>query len=293
MKMIINILIVMLLPLYALAEEISELPHGVASSVTNISNNAEVKPSDKVVLECIQYAPHLQQIYEFENVREALNGKFNASSKCDSIIKDLETLSETHKSIADVVNSEVCLNPAHDLTVEQKRKALEDIYNKSSQEYSKFFAYDETLEKFETCLSYYNKASTLQIIASEAEVKKASTKTKRKILEIHDLLGFYGENKGATGSDISSMISDIENKNITLKEGKSYAVIEEEREKWEFRSAIIGYIIYSFDGNNIALPFVKGVSYSCDTLPYTIFKLEKKIEIPEKESAIYLLEPLE
>ena len=290
--MIINIIIAILLPIYALAQEISELPQGVESSATNIVENVEKKSSD-VISDCIKDTPHLQTVYAHSNVQEILNSKFNSSSRCELITKELEHIHEAHKSIADIVNSEMCLNPVHDSTAEQKRKILEDAYNKSSQEYAKFFAYDETLAKFEDCFSHYNNASTLQILANEAETKKASAKAKRKILEIYDLLGFYGENKGATGSDIPALISDIENKNITLKEGKSYAVIEEEQTKWQFRSAIIGYIIYSFNGNHIALPFVKGVSYSCDKLPYTIFKLEKKIEIPEKESTIYLLEPLE
>ena len=43
----------------------------------------------------------------------------------------------------------------------------------------------------------------------------------------------------------------------------------------------------------IAIPFVPGVTYSCDKLPYKIFKLEKKIEIPKKEYSIYILEPLD
>ena len=296
-KMITNILITILLSLLAFtrqsfAEEISQLPEGVESTATNIVENFEKKAGNNIA-DCIKDFPHLQKVYEYENVREIFNGKFNASSKCDSIIKELESINETRKSIADSTNSEMCINPVQDSTAEQKRKMLEDIYNKSSQEYAKFFAYDETLAKFEDCLSYYNNASTLQIIAVEEEVKKSSIRAKRKVLEMHDLLGFYGENKSATGSDISSLISDIENKNVTLKEGKSYAIIEEVREKWELSGAIIGYIIYSFEEKYIALPFVRGVSYSCDRLPYTIFKLEKKIEIPEKEYTIYLLEPLE
>ena len=297
MKMVTNILIAILLSLFAFtkqsfAEEISQLPEGISSTATNIVANFE-KKAESNITDCIKDSSQLQKIYEYENVRETFNSKFNASSKCDSIIKELESINETRKSIANATSSEMCLNPTQDSAAEQKRKILEDIYNKSSQEYARFFAYDETLAKFEDCFSHYNNASTLQVIAVEEEVKKSSIRAKRKILGMHDLLGFYGENKGATGSDISSLISDIENKNITLKEGKSYAVIEEVREKWELSGAIIGYTIYSFEGKYIALPFVKGISYSCDTLPYTIFKLEKKIEIPEKEYTIYLLEPLE
>ena len=34
----------------------------------------------------------MQKVYEYENVRETFNSKFNASSKCDSIIKELENM---------------------------------------------------------------------------------------------------------------------------------------------------------------------------------------------------------
>ena len=45
------------------------------------------------------------------------------------IIKELESINETRKSIADSTNSEMCINPVQDSTAEQKRKMLEDIYN--------------------------------------------------------------------------------------------------------------------------------------------------------------------
>ena len=293
MKMILRIFAILLISTATFAEEISQMPNGETSpTITNIIETAEKKVVISVY-ECIKDSPALQKLYEYENVREVFNAKIKTYSKCDAIIKELEGINEIRKSIADAVNGDICTNLDSAEPIEPKKKLLEEIYAKSSQEYAKFFAYDETLGKFEVCLSHYNEAVTLQAISREEEARLVSRQAKRKVLEMHDLRGFYGENRNATGSNLEAMISDVENKNVTLKEVKSYGIVEESREKWELSGAIIGYIIYSFEKNYVALPFVRGITYSCDKLPYTMFKLEKKIEIPEKEYTIYILEPLE
>lgn len=296
MKMMIRICAIILLSTAAFAEEISQMPVDKPTTVTNIIETAEKKVKLNVY-ECIKDIPSLQTLYEYENVREIFNAKIHTHLKCDSVIKELESINETRKSIIDYVNGDICTASLDETTgrdiVEQKKKLLEDVYSKSSQEYAKFFAYDENMGKFEGCLSKYTEIATVQEIEQEEASKKTAKDSKRKLLEMHDLSGFYGENRNATGSNIHAMISDIENKNVTLKEAKSYAVMEEGREKWELSGSIIGYLIYSYEKKFVALPFVRGISYSCDQLPYTIFKLEKKIEIPERDYTIYLLEPLE
>ncbi len=292
-KMIIQTIVaILVLSTNSFAEEISTLPEGSPSSVMNIVTNIEKNVAENIT-SCIKDDASLRNVYEYDAVKEVINKKFNEASKCEDIIKELEGIGAVKKQVTDVISGAMCAENAPVENAEQKRKSLEDIYGKLSQEYSKFFAYDENLAKFEQCISFYANAATFISIKAEEDSQKFAIREKRGILSAHGLLGFYGENKGSTGSDIVSMINDIENKNISIKEVKGYAIIEDVKEKWELSGAMVGYLIYTFKDKYIAIPLIKGISYSCDKLSYTIFKFEKKIEIPEKDYIVYLLEPLE
>jgi hypothetical protein len=289
--MIFHIFVIILISLNALSEEISQIPENYHSNIKNIAEQ-KIEVETGTVAMCIKNNK-MNEIYQYDLVKELIDTKFNKPAKCDNIIKELESIADVKKQIIDVVNSDICKTNASIENAEQKRKNLEEVYNKASHEYSKFFAYDETLAKFEQCISYYNNAVTFVAIKTEEDNEKSAIKSKRKILEINDLIAFYGENTNATGSDISALIYDLENANITPKEAKKYGIIEKDLYKWELSGAIVGNLIYTSENLHIAIPFVKGKTYSCDKLPHTIFKFEKKIEIPEKDYITYLLEPLE
>jgi hypothetical protein len=268
-------------------------------SVKNV-HDIEQEKFDAKVKSCIGSDVDLQKAYEISPVKQAIAKQFSGASLCDDIIKTLKEASGAYNKMQEIKNDAICnvenIDPSAltQAEVDHRKEKIEKNYNTISTQYTKYFTYTEDIAVVEMCMNYYNSFTITNEINSDFIVLSQEVEKYRRIIQAHELRGFYGEARGMLGIGIIPFVNDVQTGMVTISQASNYAIFEPIITEWELAGAMDDYLIYTHNAEVfIAIPFVSGVSYSADRLPHQLFVAEKKIEFPKKGYSIFILKPLE
>ncbi len=267
----------------------------------SVGNIEEVQANKfkKIINDCLANNGDLKNLYKIQSIASYIQRTFNESSKCSDITAELQKALLVQNTLNVLAEDKMCNIEGIDISTMTPQEAarikdqITSKFNGIATDYTKYFTYTEKIAQLEYCMNYYNNYTIVEEIQKNVNEFTEELQNKQHIVKQNNLKGFYGEKRGLVGLGILSLISDLENKKITTGAAKDYAIFETSPYDWQLSGAMEGYLLYFLQEKYIAIPFVPGVTYSCDKLPYKIFKLEKKIEIPKKEYSIYILEPLD
>lgn len=250
------------------------------------------------IQDCIAENQDLVQLIQIPSVQSYLSLTYTISSTCKEIKKDLQNALQIQQKMYNLSKSDICNISANDkvtMTIKiakQNKKNVENKIQGISQNYTKYFTYNQEMANLELCLNYYKHFTTSNNIDANIASIVNDIAAQRDIVKKHYLKGIYGEDVGLAGMGIIKAIKDIENKQVSISQIKHYAIIEMYPNKWEMVGAMGSVLIYSDGLKFISIPFIHGTTYSCDKLPHNLFTIQKKIEIPKKDYSIYSLKYL-
>ena len=250
---------------------------------------------DVGVYKCISDNAELKQIYMEETVKIVIQQKHKNATNCADIQKSLENVLIVKKSMQNIANIPECSENVNqqNITLEQAKEIQEKIteeYNKIAQDYTQFFTYDANLSNVEGCMNFYDEFITVQNL-NLAEQKKAKQLYDGNIVaQRSGLFGIYGNKNGAKGLNVT--ITEIQAKEIKLREISQYAILEYDTQNWKLVGAFDNKLVYSDGSVYIGFKIQKGLSYSADTLPHSLFQIQKKVDIKKNGYSIFIVKPL-
>ena len=251
---------------------------------------------DIAVFKCISNNEELKKLYVYDTVKIIMQNKYNkAIPQCPEIFKSLERINSVQKEMHSIANMPECSENAHQqqITLDDARIVQEQIsnrYNAIAQEYTQFFTYDANLANVEACMNFYDEFTVAQNINIAEQNKIDQLIQAEKIASKHRLEGIYGNDNIV--KSLEQAITDLQSNVITKKELSRYAILEYDTKNWKLVGAFDNKLVYSNGNVNIAIKIVKGVSYSTESLPYSIFQMQKKIDIKKNQYSIFLVKPL-
>lgn len=262
-------------------------------SVSDISAHGKNK-FDVQVHKCLANRSDLSALYGMQSVKSYIVGK-HKTINCSQIVAQMEKILHVQKSMLDISNRSECAENLHAkvITFEDAKAVRDGIaakYDEIANEYTQFFTYDATLSNVESCIGYYDEVVVAENIYLEERRKVAAIQQAQEITAKYGLVGVYGDENGTR--DLTRVISEIENGDITIKEVSRYSVLEGAKQDWALVGAFDRNLVYSNNKVHIAIPMVKGVSYPGDALPYSLFQIQKKIDIKKNRYSIYIVKPL-
>ncbi len=268
-------------------------------SVKNV-HDIEKEKFDSKVKSCFEGKSDLQKAYEIPDVKQIITKKFTGASLCDDIATALKEASTAYNKMQEIKNDAICnvesINPSSLTQAEAdgRKEKIESKYNAIATHYTKYFPYNEDIATVEMCMNYYNSFTITNEINNDFIALSEEVEKYRRIVQAHELKGFYREVRGMMGIGIVPFVEDVRTGMVTISQASNYAIFEPNITEWELAGAMNDYLVYTRNSEIfIAIPFVSGISYSADALPHQLFVAEKKIEFPKKGYSIFILKPLE
>jgi hypothetical protein len=267
----------------------------VLPSVQDIDSKNKNK-FDISVYKCIAADEALKNLYMQDAIKILIHKKHNnAGTKCSEVEKSLQQVLYVQTEINSIARMPECMEDVDQKTIsidkiKETQSIISEKYNNVAQEYTQYFTYDANLANIEECIRFYDQLATVKSLNSQQEQRQAEFDYAKDVTLQNNLRGIYGDENGV--KNLEETVYEINSKVITLKKISKYSVLEYEKQHWSLISAFDGKLVYTNGTTYIAFPMKKGISYSADSLPHSLFQIQKKVDIKKNRYSIFVVKPL-
>ena len=251
---------------------------------------------DIFVYKCISTDEVLKNLYMQDAIKILIHKKHNnVKTKCSEIEQSLKQVLHVQTEINSIAKMPECMEDIDQQTIsiekiKETQSIISEKYNNVAQEYTQYFTYDANLANIEECIRFYDQLATVKSLNSQQEQRQEEFDYAKDVTLQNNLRGIYGDENGV--KNLEETISEINSKVITFKKISKYSILEYETQYWRLFGAFDDNLVYTNGTAYIAFPMKKGISYSAESLPHSLFQIQKKVDIKKNRYSVFLVKPL-